>query len=122
MYGQLNGKYKVGAPKQYSSTYGYQKFKYPVIGEDGHERGHIKQEQIIDEAGQSVTTVYYTRDFQRPHGAKRFYSSPEALIIAFGGKIDRVTKLAPVKVGGRAKKIVEPEMEKKAARGKKKVA
>ena len=33
--------------------------------------------------------AYYTRDLPKPYGAKRFYSSPQALVIACGGTIDR---------------------------------
>jgi len=85
----LSGKYSVGQPVQYGSIYSYQKFKFPVRDEGGNIIGWAKQERVVDDNGEESGVCYYTRDLPKPHGAKRFYSSPQALIIACGGQIDR---------------------------------
>ena len=104
----LNGKFKIGEPNEYESVYGYQKQRFPVLNEQGGEVGAIKEELVMDGAGNVVAKMYYTRNLTRPHGAKRFYDSPQALILAFGGTIDRTTTLTSVTVKhGKKHKLVE---------------
>ena len=57
--------------------------------EAGQVVGWCKQEKVVDENGEESGVAYYTRDLSKPYGAKRFYSSPQALVIACGGTIDR---------------------------------
>jgi len=104
----LSGKFSVGQPVQYGSIYAYQKFKFPVLDESGARVGWAKQERIVDENGEESGVCYYTRDLPKPYGAKRFYSSPQALIIACGGQIDRTAPnplIGTVLVPGLAKII-----------------
>ena len=100
----LNGKYSVGEPVGYTSVYGYQKRKFPVFGEDQSAGaiGYIKEEIILGDDGKEVAKTYYTRSSWRNHGQLRFFESPEALIIGYGGKIDR-TKKKPTAKKPRAK-------------------
>lgn len=85
----LSGKYSIGEPVQYGSIYHYQKWRFPVKDEAGQVVGWCKQEKVVDENGEESGVAYYTRDLPKPYGAKRFYSSPQALVIACGGTIDR---------------------------------
>jgi len=83
-----NCKYRVGDVIEYGSIYGYQKNKFPVIDDaSGSTVGHVKEELILGEDGEPVGRTYYTRDIYKKSGQKRFYSSPEALILACGGKL-----------------------------------
>ena len=92
----LKGQFYIGEPVQYQSMYHYSKFRFPVISsETGSAVGWVKQEKVVDENGDESGTTYYTRDFDKPHGMKRFYSSPQALVVALGGQIDR-TKPNPL--------------------------
>jgi hypothetical protein len=110
----LNGKFKIGEPNEYESVYGYQKQRFPVLNEQGSEVGAIKEELVMDGAGNVVAKMYYTRNLTRPHGAKRFYDSPQALILAFGGTIDRTVALPLVKVKRGKQKPVEHETVEQA--------
>jgi hypothetical protein len=85
----LSGKYSIGEPLQYGSIYHSQKWRFPVKDEGGQVVGWCKQEKVVDENGEESGVTYYTRDLPKPYGAKRFYSSPQALVIACGGAIDR---------------------------------
>ena len=97
--------YAVGEPEQYGSIYGYSKYRYPVYevdekGERINETviGLIKEEIMKDEDGEPVAKAYYTRNLNRPHGLLRFYPTPRALIVAFGGKVPpRFVKKRPAK-------------------------
>lgn len=81
-------KYNIGDPVEYGSVYGYQKFKFPVIEEtSGATVGYVKEEVILGEDGEPAGRTYYTRDICKQHGQKRFYTSPEALVLACGGKL-----------------------------------
>ena len=92
----LKGQFWIGEPVKYQSMYHYSKFRFPVISsETGSAVGWVKQEKVVDENGDESGTTYYTRDFDKPHGMKRFYNSPQALVIALGGQIDR-TKPNPL--------------------------
>jgi hypothetical protein len=92
----LKGQFWIGEPVQYQSMYHYQKWRFPVISsETGSTVGWVKQERVVDENGDESSSTYYTRDFDKPYGMKRFYSSPQALVIALGGQIDR-TKPNPL--------------------------
>ena len=92
----LKGHFWIGEPVKYQSMYHYSKFRFPVISsETGSAVGWVKQEKVVDENGDESGTTYYTRDFEKPHGMKRFYNSPQALVIALGGQIDR-TKPNPL--------------------------
>ena len=95
--GTLSGKFKVGEPQQYGSIYGYQKFKFPVFKTEDpiSAAGYVKEELILNGKGETVGKTYYTRSFSRPNGAKRFYDSPELLVEAFGGTIDRTVPKPP---------------------------
>ena len=92
----LKGQFWIGEPVKYQSMYHYSKFRFPVmISPDGGIAGWIKQEKVVDENGDESSCTYYTRDLDKPYGMKRFYSSPQALVIALGGQIDR-TKPNPL--------------------------
>ncbi len=43
--------------------------------------------------GEEVGRMYYERNGWRSHGQPRFYDSPEALILAFGGALARAVGL-----------------------------
>jgi hypothetical protein len=75
----LSGKYSIGEPVQYGSIYHYQKWRFPVKDEAGQVVGWCKQEKVVDENGEESGVTYYTRDLPKPYGAKRFYSSPQAI-------------------------------------------
>jgi hypothetical protein len=94
--GYLEGKkVRLGEKAQYASIYGYQKFRYPVIDvETGQELGLIKEEVTPGIPGQPDIAVYYEKNRWRLHGKLRFYQSPEALVLALGGKID-TSRLSP---------------------------
>jgi hypothetical protein len=78
---------------QYRSIYSYQKLRYPVFDDESNMLlGYVKQECILDEDGEWLAPVYYTKDFSRPSGKTRFYGSVNSLLIAFGAKIARVAK------------------------------
>ena len=117
----LNGKYTITKPgAEYTSMYGYQKNRLAVVGESGDTVGYIKEEIVLDEAGDEASRIYYTRNGWRPSGAKRFFASPEALVIAYGGQIDRTKKKAattkPARPAANKKK---PRAGKKPGRVKK---
>ena len=84
--------YVIGEPVNYSSIYGYPKRRFPVhradeLGnkQDSYSVGEIKEEPMLDENGQLWGRCFYTKSL-RPSGKYRFYPSPEALIVACGGK------------------------------------
>lgn len=80
--------YRRGEPIDYTSCYGYPKVRYQIVRvSDGAVVGHAKEERVPDQDGLVCTKVYYTRDIGRDYGMLRFYASPEALIIGFGGKV-----------------------------------
>ena len=79
-----NTQYRLGEPDQYGSVYGYMKQRYPVLDQNDVMVGYIKKEAVLDVEGNVSSWAYYTRDFERPKGALRFYTSPEALLKAFG--------------------------------------
>jgi hypothetical protein len=93
--GTLNGKYSVGEPQEYGSIYGYQKLRFPIYNENGTEVGHVKEELILDGEGKLVGKTYYTRSLSRPQGKHRFFDSPQSLVVAFGGEINRVKYVPP---------------------------
>lgn len=104
--------YKLGEKKPYTSIYGYAKYRIPVFdAETGAEAGWIKEEVTPGIPGQPDITAYYERNGWRPPGKLRFYQSPEALIIAFGGQIETTGIVA-----------VEPKKVIKARKTAKKVA
>ena len=80
-------------PVHYTSMYGYPKDRIPVFLQSDTEQtspiGYIKEEIVRDKAGEETGRVYYTRASWRDHGQPRFFDSPEALIVAFGGAIAR---------------------------------
>ena len=95
----LNGTYKIGEPSDYSSIYGYQKRRFPVIdAASGNQVGYVKEEPVLNGDGTESTRMVYTRNISRPTNAKRFYASPEALVEAFGGKIYRTVVELPTLV------------------------
>jgi len=86
--------YVIGEPVNYSSIYGYPKRRFPVhradeLGnkQDSYSVGEIKEEPMLDENGQLWGRCVYTKNLGRGHGKYRFYPSPEALIVACGGKV-----------------------------------
>ena len=88
--------YVIGEPVNYSSIYGYPKRRFPVhradeLGnkQDSSSVGEIKEEPMLDENGQLWGRCFYTKTLGRPTGKYRFYPSPEALIVACGGKATR---------------------------------
>jgi hypothetical protein len=85
--------YVIGEPYNYTSIYGYPKRRFPVhradeLGNklDSYSVGEIKEEPMLDENGQLWGRCFYTKSL-RPSGKYRFYPSPEALIVACGGKV-----------------------------------
>ena len=85
--------YVIGEPINYTSIYGYPKRRFPVFraNENGEKQneysiGEIKEEPMLDENGQLWGRCFYTKSL-RPSGKYRFYPSPEALIVACGGKV-----------------------------------
>ena len=89
--------YRRGEPIDYTSCYGYPKVRYQIVRvSDGVVVGHAKEERVPDVDGVVATKVYYTRDIGRNYGMLRFYTSPEALIIGFGGKVSEWQGLKPV--------------------------
>ena len=103
----MNGKFKIGEPETYGSIYGYQKRRFPVIDENGSTVGHAKEEIVLDGKGDEVSKSFYTRNLPRPHGAKRFYASPEAMVEAFGGKIDRTAPKSALSIKRAANKVAK---------------
>ena len=86
---------KLGAKTEYRSIYGYQKYRVKVLDANtGDTLGEIKEEVTPGVPGQADITVYYEKNRWRDQGKLRFYQSPEALIIACGGKID-TSRIAP---------------------------
>lgn len=84
--------YVVGDAENYRSIYGYPKRRYRVhklepgeaLKRNHDVHGYIKEERILDEHGNVVTTVFYEKNYWRKDGLVRFYASPEALLIACG--------------------------------------
>jgi hypothetical protein len=116
---QLNSErtYKIGAPVDYGSIYGYKKKKYPVIGTESEQTiGFVKEEAVVGQNGKGVGLVYYTRDLYRKCGQLRFYESPQAVIVAFGGQIakGKVTRMKPATPRARAA-AAKPGRVKKVA-------
>ncbi len=84
-----NRQYRVGEPIHYTSIYGYPKRRFRIETKDGHVVGHAKEEIVPGVNGKESTRVFYTRDISRNSPMLRFYDSPEALIVAFGGQLER---------------------------------
>ena len=87
-----NRQYRVGEPIHYTSIYGYPKRRFRI--EDvatGSVVGTAKEEIVPGVNGKESTRVFYTRDISRNPPMLRFYDSPEALIVAFGGQLERKT-------------------------------
>ena len=87
-----NRQYRVGEPILYTSIYGYPKRRFRI--EDvatGSVVGTAKEEIVPGVDGKESTRVFYTRDISRNPPMLRFYDSPEALIVAFGGQLERKT-------------------------------
>jgi hypothetical protein len=83
-----NTQYKIGEAQPYGSIYGYSKLKYPVVvAKNGELVGYIKEERVLGADGSVVAKTYYTRDLERPAGKERFYATPEALLVGFGGQL-----------------------------------
>ena len=83
-----NRQYRVGEPIHYTSIYGYPKRRFRI--EDvatGSVVGTAKEEIVPGVNGKESTRVFYTRDISRNPPMLRFYDSPEALIVAFGGQL-----------------------------------
>ena len=108
-------------PVHYTSMYGYPKDRIPVYRASDTEQtspiGFIKEEIVRGKDGAEVSRTYYERNGWRDHGQPRFFDSPEALILAFGGTIARKVGLKKP----RAKVEAKPARAKKPAR-KSKVA
>ena len=118
----LTGKFKIGEPITYGSIYGYQKRRFPVINDGGQVIGHAKEEIVLDGKGDEVSKSFYTRNLPRPHGAKRFYASPEDMVVAFGGKIDRTapkSALSIKRAANKAAKLAAEQAEAEALAQKK---
>jgi hypothetical protein len=91
-----NRQYRVGEPIHYTSIYGYPKRRFRI--EDvatGQTVGTAKEEIVPGVNGKESTRVFYTRDISRNPPMLRFYDSPEALIVAFGGQLERKTVKKP---------------------------
>jgi hypothetical protein len=91
-----NRQYRVGEPIHYTSIYGYPKRRFRI--EDvatGSVVGTAKEEIVPGVNGKESTRVFYTRDISRNPPMLRFYDSPEALIVAFGGQLERKTVKKP---------------------------
>jgi hypothetical protein len=98
-----NRQYRVGEPIHYTSIYGYPKRRFRI--EDvaaGSVVGTAKEEIVPGVNGKESTRVFYTRDISRNPPMLRFYDSPEALIVAFGGQL--VPKIVTKKPAKRAAK------------------
>jgi len=120
-----NRQYRVGEPILYTSIYGYPKRRFRI--EDvatGSVVGTAKEEIVPGVDGKESTRVFYTRDISRNPPMLRFYDSPEALIVAFGGQLERKTvkKAAakraakkPVAKRRTVKKAVKPHRRVKQA-------
>ena len=85
--------YVIGPPINYPSIYGYPKRRFEVFQADeqgntiaAYPTGEIKEEPMLDENGERWGRCFYTKNLGRDHGKYRFYPSPEALIVACGGK------------------------------------
>jgi hypothetical protein len=118
--------YTVGEPIPYVSIYGYDKRRLPILrADDGTVVGHAKEEIVKGEDGQEVSRTFYTRDINRNPGMLRFYASPEALIVGFGGKVEpkKGTVLRKKVAAARPKKkVAASKRAKKPASRVKKVA
>jgi hypothetical protein len=84
-------------PVHYTSIYGYPKDRIPVFKQSDAKQaspiGFIKEEIVRDGDGGEVSRTYYERNGWREHGQPRFFASPEALVLRFGGKLARKTGL-----------------------------
>jgi hypothetical protein len=85
--------YVIGPPINYTSIYGYPKRRFEVYQADekgdkiaAYPVGEIKEEPMLDENGDLSGRCFYTKNLGREHGKYRFYPSPEALIVACGGR------------------------------------
>lgn len=85
--------YVIGPPINYTSIYGYPKRRFEVYQADeqgnkiaAYPIGEIKEEPMLDENGDLWGRCFYTKNLGREHGKYRFYPSPEALIVACGGR------------------------------------
>src|SRR5690606_2070841 len=84
--------YAVDGNVKYRSIYGYPKRLIKVcklqpgqfLNDQTPAFGYIKEERILDEHGDVVTTVFHEKNGWRNVGNVRFYASPEALLIACG--------------------------------------
>jgi hypothetical protein len=100
------------SPTEYTSAYGYQKNKFPVFLQSDAEQkdpiGWIKEERVLDQAGNEADRVYYARVYGwREKGQPRFFDSPQALLVAYGFKLGRkigLKKAQPKKARAPAKK------------------
>ena len=113
-YGQKPDSVRMGNPCPYTSMYGYAKRKHEVLNNaDDQVIGYIKEEEVLDGDGEVAYSTYYTRSFDRPGGAKRFFDSPQALLKAFGYAVKRkpVTKMAATK---KARPVKKPARKKTA--------
>jgi hypothetical protein len=104
-------------PKEYVSMYGYSKRGFYVYlasdTEFDNAIGFIKEERVIGVDGKTVGLAYYTRTGGwRNNGQERFFASPEALIIAFGGKLQPALVAKPRKKAV-AKKAAAPKKRAK---------
>jgi hypothetical protein len=85
-----NRQYRVGEPIHYTSIYGYPKRRFRIVDvATGSTVGTAKEEIVPGVNGKESTRVFYTRDISRNPPMLRFYDSPEALIVAFGGQLER---------------------------------
>ena len=110
-----NRQYRVGEPIHYTSIYGYPKRRFRI--EDvatGSVVGTAKEEIVPGVNGKESTRVFYTRDISRNPPMLRFYDSPEALIVAFGGQLERKTVKKPA-TKRVVKKAVKPHRRVKKA-------
>ena len=109
-------KYVIGKPEQYTSIYGYKKNKLPVRKVDGGESvGIIKEEEVLTAEGKRTGVMYYERNGWKNYGQKRFYESPEALILACGGQIAPARDIAKQKAIAEGKVTeLKPEAKKVA--------
>lgn len=106
----LNGtrepRWVVGEAVDYGSIYGYPKRKImvyrinpgQVAGQA--EKEYVKEELIVNENGEIAGVCYYRGSFNRPSGKLRFYSSPEAFLIACGNQLMDTGEPNPTKKRG----------------------